>query len=158
MLRHIQTRPVFAMPADVRDRPSRRLLLAHGGKIMNCNDSPKPRQKIYRGYAFTLSIYVCHRRLLSAQMILRHGELMVCPPPPQTPCTDSTFDNEEENAISVKTTSHVWRGKNEGGGWRDGGGVGVGQTAEPGTPCNKKKKGREEKKTDDDEKFPLELV
>lgn len=37
------------------------------------------------------------------------------------------------------------------------GDVGVGQTAEPGTPCNKKKKGRE-KKTDDDEKFPLELV
>lgn len=77
----------------------------------------------------------------------------VHPLPHKTPCTDSTFDNEEENAISVKTTSHVWRGKKEEGGW--GGG-----SRQPSLARHATRRRREEKrkKTDDDEKFPLELV
>lgn len=46
---------------------------------MNCNDSPKLRQKIYQGYVFTPAIYVCHCRALSAQMMLCGRELMVPP-------------------------------------------------------------------------------
>lgn len=70
-------RQVFAMLSDVRDRVSRRLLLAYWEKIMNSNDSPKRRQIIYWDSAFTPSLYMCHSRLLSLLMILGWGELIV---------------------------------------------------------------------------------
>lgn len=48
------------------------------------------RRKIYPGYVGAPAIYV------AAQMMLCGGELMPPPLTLPTPCTDSTFDNEEE--------------------------------------------------------------
>ena len=100
MLPETQWRQVFAMPGDVRDRASRRLLLAYWEKIMNSNDSPKHRQEIYWDYAFAPSIYVCHCRVLSAQPILGGAELMV------SPC--ALIQHLIMRKKSYFISSHVW--------------------------------------------------